>query len=141
MFQRELLPVIWAMARDVPSPTPMPEQPPPFEQAKRMFFEGPGIDPPSTIIALRDRRTVGMTVTMVKENGTAYTNFTGVSRAERGKGIALAMKLRALRDLMTRGVKLFGTTNDEQNAAMRGINRRLGYVPDPPTTMYEKRLS
>jgi len=141
VFQRELLPVIWAMARDVPSPTPMPEQPPPFEQAKRMFFEGPGIDPPSTIIALRDRRTVGMTVTMVKENGTAYTNFTGVSRAERGKGIALAMKLRALRDLMTRGVKLFGTTNDEQNAAMRGINRRLGYVPDPPTTMYEKRLS
>ena len=140
-FQRELLPVIWAMARDVPSPTPMPEQPPPFEQAKRMFFEGPGIDPPSTIIALRDGRTVGMTVTMVKENGTAYTNFTGVSRAERGKGIALAMKLRALRDLMTRGVKLFGTTNDEQNAAMRGINRRLGYVPDPPTTMYEKRLS
>ena len=141
VFQRELLPVIWAMARDVPSPTPMPEQPPPFEQAKRMFFEGPGIDPPSTIIALRDGRTVGMTVTMVKENGTAYTNFTGVSRAERGKGIAFAMKLRALRDLMTRGVKLFGTTNDEQNAAMRGINRRLGYVPDPPTTMYEKRLS
>ena len=38
-------------------------------------------------------------------------------------------------------MKLFGTTNDEQNAAMRGINRRLGYVPDPPTTMYEKRLS
>jgi len=141
VFQRELLPVIWAMARDVPSPTPMPEQPPPFEQAKRMFFEGPGIDPPSTIIALRDGRTVGMTVTMVKENGTAYTNFTGVSRAERGKGIALAMKLRALRDLTTRGVKLFGTTNDEQNAAMRGINRRLGYVPDSPTTMYEKRLS
>ena len=38
-------------------------------------------------------------------------------------------------------VKLFGTTNDEQNGAMRGINRRLGYVPDPPTTMYEKRFS
>src|SRR5207249_9006652 len=102
-------------------------------------------DPVSTRRARSSRcatgRTVGMTVTMVKENGTAYTNFTGVSRAERGKGIALAMKLRALRDLMTRGVKLFGTTNDEPNAAMRGINRRLGYVPDPPTTMYEKRLS
>jgi len=140
-FQRELLPVIWAMARDVPSPTPMPEQAPPFEQAKRMFFEGPGIDPPSTIIALRDGHTVGMTVTMVKESGTAYTNFTGVSRAERGKGIALAMKLCALRDLRARGVKLFGTTNDEQNAAMRGINRRLGYVPDPPTTMYQKRFA
>jgi GNAT superfamily N-acetyltransferase len=140
-FQRELLPEVWAMARDVPAPTPQAEQPPPFEQAKRMFFEGPGIDPPSTIVALRDGHPVGWSVTMVKENATAYTNFTGVSRSERGKGLALAMKLRALRELRTRGVKLFGTTNDESNAAMRGINRRLGYKPEPPTTMYEKRFS
>ncbi len=140
-FQRELLPVVWAIGRDVPSPMPMPEQPPPFEQARRMFLEGPGIDPGSTIVALRDGRPVGMTATMVKENGAAYTNFTGVARPERGKGIALAMKLRALRELRSRGVKLFGTTNDEQNAAMRGINRRLGYVPDPPTTMFEKRVT
>jgi GNAT superfamily N-acetyltransferase len=140
-FQRELLQAIWAMARDVPSPTPMPEQPPPFEQARKMFFEGPGQDPPSTIIALRDGHPVGMTATMVKENGTAYTNFTGVARKERRKGIALALKLRALRELRARGVKLFGTTNDEQNAAMRGINRSLGYKPEPPTTMYEKRFS
>ena len=140
-FQRELLPVIWAMARDVPSPTPMPEQPPPFDTARRMFFEGPGQDPASTIIALRDGHPVGMTATAVKENGTAYTNFTGVTRAERGKGIALAMKLRALRNLRERGIKLFGTTNDEQNAAMRGINQKLGYKPEPPTTMYEKRFA
>ena len=140
-FQRELLPVIWALARDVPAPTPMPEQPPPFEIAKRMFFEGPGQDPPSTIYALRDGHPVAMTATVVKENGSAYTNFTGVARAERGKGIALALKLRALRELRARGVKLFGTTNDEQNAAMRGINRKLGYKPEAPTTMYERRFS
>jgi mycothiol synthase len=140
-FQRGLLPVIWSIARDVPSPTPMPEQPPPFEQAKRMFFEGPGMDPPGTIIALRDGVPVGMTATQVKENGVAYTNFTGVTRDERRKGLALAMKLRALQSLKERGIKLFGTTNDEENAAMRGINRRLGYVPDPPTSMYEKRLA
>jgi len=141
VFQRELLPVIWALARDVPAPTPMPEQPPPFEIAKRMFFEGPGQDPPSTIYALRDGHPVAMTATVVKENGVAYTNFTGVARAERGKGIALALKLRALRELRTRGVKLFGTTNDEQNAAMRSINRKLGYKPEPPTAMYERRFS
>ena len=140
-FQRKLLPVIWEMARDVPAPTPMPEQPPPFEMARKMFFEGPGTDRPSTIVALRNGEPVGMTATMVKENGAAYTNFTGVARSERGKGLALAMKLRALRELRARGVRLFGTTNDEANAAMRGINRRLGYVPDPPTTMYEKRFS
>lgn len=140
-FQRELLPVIWEMARDVPSPTPMPAQPPPFEVSRKIFFEGPGIDRTSTIVALRDGRPVGVTATMVKENGAAYTNFTGVVRAERGKGLGLAMKLRALRELRARGVTLFGTTNDEANAAMRGINQRLGYVPEAPTTMYEKRFA
>ena len=139
-FQRAMLPAIWAMARDVPAPTPMPETPPPFEHARRMFFEGPGIDKDTTIIALRGDDIVGMSVTAVKDNGTAYTNFTGVARDARNKGIALAMKLRALQALKKRGIKLFGTTNDESNAAMRGINRKLGYKPEPATVMYEKKL-
>lgn len=140
-IQRSLIAAFWEWARDVPSPAPMPPTPPPFEQARRMFFEGPGNHAASTMVALRGDTPVGVTATMVKENGVAYTNFTGVARSERGKGIALALKLRALRALASESVRLFGTTNDEQNAAMRGINRRLGYVPDPPTTMYEKRFS
>ena len=44
-------------------------------------------------------------------------------------------------DLPGRGLDyLFGTTNDEQNEAMRGINRKLGYIAEPPTVMYEKRI-
>lgn len=140
-FQRHIIEVMWPVGRDVPSPIPMPEQPPPFPQAKRMFFDGPGQDPGATVYALRDGKVVGMSVTAVKENGTAYTNMTGVARDERNKGIALAMKLRAIRALKARGIQLFGTTNDDRNAAMRGINRRLGYVPDAPTVMYEKKLT
>ena len=140
-MQRTLIAMFWEVRRDVPSPAPMPKEPPPFEQARRMFFEGPGMDAAATIVALRGDTPVGMTANMVKENGVAYTNFTGVVRAERGKGLALAMKLRALRDLRQRGVRLFGTTNDEANAAMRGINARLGYVPDAPTIMMAKQLS
>jgi len=139
-FQREALPAIWKMARDVPSPTPFPEQPPPFEQARKMFFESPDMSAEATIWALRGDAVVGISATVLKENGVAYTNFTGVARDERGKAIALAMKLRALRELKKVGARLFGTTNDEQNAAMRGINRRLGYRPEPPTTVVEKKL-
>jgi GNAT superfamily N-acetyltransferase len=139
-FHRALFTSVWPIVRDVPSPMPLPETPPPFEQA-RIFFGGPGMEPATSVTALRDGAIVGLTLTAVKENGTAYTNLTGVARAERGKGIALAMKLRALRTLNERGVKLFGTTNDEQNAAMRGINKKLGYVPDPPTIMYAKKLT
>jgi predicted GNAT family acetyltransferase len=139
-FQRAMYPTLWAIARDVPSPTPMPEAPPPFELVQRLFFGGPGIDPETSVFAVRDGEVVGLTITTLKETGTAYTNFTGVKRSERGTGIALALKLRALRALKERGAKLFGTTNDEQNAAMRSINRKLGYIPDAPTVMYEKTL-
>jgi GNAT superfamily N-acetyltransferase len=140
-FQRAMYPTLWAMARDVPSATPMPEAPPPFELVQRLFFGGPGIDPETSIFAVRDGTVVGLTITTLKETGTAYTNFTGVTRSERGSGIALALKLRALQALKDRGAKLFGTTNDEQNAAMRSINRKLGYVADAPTVMHEKTLA
>ena len=80
-------------------------------------------------------------MTTVNENGSAYTTFTGVTRAERGLGIALALKLAVLQVLKQRGIKLFGTTNDEKNGPMRRINEKLGYVPDPPTTMYAKNLA
>lgn len=140
-FQRALLAVMWTVGRDVPTPTPQPEEPPPFDRARDMFF-GPGaLHEATTIIALRDGDPIGATVTDVKENGVAYTHFTGVAREERGKGIALLLKLRAIRELRRMGVKLYGTTNDEANAAMRGINRRLGYTPEPATIMVEKRFT
>ena len=140
-FQRALLALIWTAGRDVPTPTPQPAEPPAFEKAKDMFFGEGVIDPDATFIALRDGRPVGETATDVKENGVAYTHFTGVAREERGKGIALLLKLRAIRSLKERGIKVFGTTNDEANAAMRGINRKLGYTPEPATIMVEKRFT
>lgn len=140
-FQRALIDTIWLTGRDVPSPTPMPEQPPPFERARKMFLDPMFTHPDATMIALRDGRPIGATITNVKENGVAYTNFTGLAREERGKGIALLLKLRAIRELKRMGTRVYGTTNDEANAAMRGINRRLGYTPEPATTMVEKRFT
>src|SRR5439155_1460835 len=37
-MQRTLIAMFWEVRRDVPSPAPMPKEPPPFEQARRMFF-------------------------------------------------------------------------------------------------------
>jgi len=139
-FQRAMISAVWPMFRDVPSPVALPETPPPFEQGRKML-EGAGLDQTATVLALKGRDIIGITVTTVNENGSAYTTFTGVTRAERGLGIALALKLEVLQVLKQRGTKLFGTTNDKKNGAMRRINERLGYVPDPPTTMYAKALA
>ena len=139
-FERAMISAVWPMFRDVPSPVALPETPPPFEQGRKML-EGGGLDQTATVLALKGRDIVGITVTTVNENGSAYTTFTGVTRAERGLGIALALKLAVLQVLKQRGIKLFGTTNDEKNGPMRRINEKLGYVPDPPTTMYAKSLA
>src|SRR5438034_1195629 len=128
----------WRSARPIRSA--LPETPPPFEQGRKML-EGAGLDQTATVLALKGRDIIGITVTTVNENGSAYTTFTGVTRAERGLGIALALKLEVLQVLKQRGTKLFGTTNDKKNGAMRRINERLGYVPDPPTTMNPKALA
>jgi GNAT superfamily N-acetyltransferase len=139
-IQRELYDLGASAGADIPRPDPI--QMPPYDAIREVFF-GPSstLDRAATIVALRDGRVVSETITDMRSPGIAYTNFTGTLREERGKGLALALKLRAIAELKGEGARLFGTTNDEQNAAMRGINERLGYVPDPPVIELEKKLA
>ena len=138
-FQRQVYAVASEAMRGVPSPEP--RDPPPFEAIRELFFQGDDIHPEASILAVRDGRVVGLTVTTMPTERVASTTFTGVARSDRGRGLALAMKLRAIAALRAAGATHFGTSNDAGNAPMRGINARLGYVPDPPVTQVEKRLA
>jgi mycothiol synthase len=137
-FHRQVYAVASEAMRDVPSPEP--RDPPPFETIRRLFFEEDDLHPTATVLAVRAGRVVGLTATRMDDARLASTIFTGVARSDRGRGLALAMKLRAIAALRAAGVALFGTSNDAGNAPMRGINARLGYVPDPPVTQVEKRF-
>jgi RimJ/RimL family protein N-acetyltransferase len=55
--------------------------------------------------------------------------FTGTLRAYRGRGLALAVKLASIAWAREHGVTSMQTNNDETNAPMLAINRRLGYRP------------
>ena len=136
-FQRSTYESLSTTQADIPRPEPLPP-PPPFEAVREVYFENDTFARDASVIALRAGRVVGTSITIIDPEGVAYTVYTGVDRAERGKGIALAMKLAILERLKARGVKLFGTTNDEANAPMRGINAKLGYVIAPPTIEVEK---
>jgi GNAT superfamily N-acetyltransferase len=136
-FQRSTYESLSTTQMDIPRPEPLPP-PPPFEAVREVYFENDTFARDSSVVAMRDGRVVATSITIIDPEGVAYTVYTGVDRPERGKGIALAMKLAILGRLKARGIKLFGTTNDEANAPMRGINEKLGYVIAPPTIEVEK---
>ena len=124
--------------RDVPTPEIPP--PPSFEDLMRYAFDSPTFEPRATTFALRGDELVGLTLADVNGSGIGYTFMTGVLAAARGKGLALAMKLRAIDVLKRRGVELFGTTNDKDNVPMLEVNRKLGYEPEPPSIRMKKTL-
>jgi GNAT superfamily N-acetyltransferase len=63
------------------------------------------------------------------ELGRGMNMFTGTSREHRGRGLALAVKLATTGWAAENGIAQIVTMNDETNAPMLAVNRRLGYVP------------
>lgn len=61
----------------------------------------------------------------------AWHDMTAVRRAWRGRGLAVALKTRTIAAAMEHGVTALETGNDVDNAAMRAVNARLGYRPQP----------
>jgi GNAT superfamily N-acetyltransferase len=55
--------------------------------------------------------------------------FTGTLPDYRGRGLATVAKRHALRAAAAKGVTRVTTSNAEENASMRAINRRLGFEP------------
>jgi GNAT superfamily N-acetyltransferase len=63
------------------------------------------------------------------ETRQARNGGTGTLRTHRGRGLATLAKLALLRWAAAIGIEAIWTTNDETNAAMLAINRKLGYRP------------
>lgn len=116
-------------SRDVPSPeaiTPLT-----FERYAEMFVGNPRLLPDGFFIAV-DEKTglyVGLS-SLGRYQARDYLNtgFTGVRRAYRRRGIALALKVRAIRYAQAQGAKSIHTDNEAHNEAMLGINEKLGFV-------------
>ncbi len=66
------------------------------------------------------------------------TDLTGVIKEHRKKGLSIRMKTELLLHVKKNfpHVKFIVTFNDKDNAVMRGINTKLGFVPDEPTRSF-----
>lgn len=70
----------------------------------------------------------------------AYTNYTGVLRAYRGRGLALALKLLTIEGAVANGTPRMRTNNDFENPAMLAVNEKLGYRLVPGPRRIKKKL-
>lgn len=101
-----------------------------FEDFSRILFGASWFDPRGQILAADGERIIGLAAVGIlgpAGSARAHNNITAVDREYRGRGIAQALKLLAIRYARSRGVSQITTENDSQNAPMLAINRKLGY--------------
>ncbi len=91
-------------------------------------WEDPDIDLHSSVAVLDGDRVVSFSILKVAGDRGQH-GFAGTASDYRGRGLATAAKRAALRAAAGRGVQRVTTSNAEENAAMRHINRQLGFEP------------
>lgn len=118
------------VARDIPGGSESSMRP--FETFAREFFEDAGYHPAYQFIAAAGDAWIGLALTDVLPGGAGlYNRVTGVLPTWRGRGVATALKLLAIRAARARGATYLRTNNDAENAPMLAVNRALGYHPEP----------
>ena len=123
-------------------PRTEPHQKPPFELWQRRSLESPRFLPELNLVALDGDDYVGMSnFWRDLRPGHIGTGLTGVLASHRRRGLATALKVRALSAARAAGFKVTTTWNAAENAGMLGINRRLGFTARPAWMELELTLA
>lgn len=130
------------LGADVPSTDPHTDVT--MEQWRKMLLESPNFLPDGYQVAVHEATGayVGLSMLFARQaDRDLDTGLTGVSRDWRRKGIALALKLRAIRFAKEYGAPRIRTENEINNRGMLGINERLGFVKQPAWIILVKRVA
>jgi GNAT superfamily N-acetyltransferase len=111
-----------------------------YAQWRQRALDAPDSDPSAMLIAKYHEHYAELTVAQLGKNRPAQTSMTGVRRAYRGQGLAMALKLLSFRLMKERGYTQAITQNDTANPPILRLNEKLGYQKRPGIMQWEKKL-
>jgi GNAT superfamily N-acetyltransferase len=113
-----------------------------FEEWRQDLFEGPDMTQEGSYVVVSAEGPVAYSALSVDPTTSRGRNEgTATAAAHRGRGLATLAKLAQLRWAAANGIEQVVTDNDERNAPMLAINRRLGYEPFTERRGYLKELT
>jgi len=138
---RKLHELVQLISADMPSPAPF--TPISFEQWKAFELKNPSLLPDGYMIAKDGSKYVGLSTVwrLDQEPRGLVQGNTGVRREYRGRGIAVALKLKVIDFAKRNGYEKVKTWNASNNAPMLAVNTKLGFKRGVGWIALEKDLA
>ena len=106
---------------------------------RRVILRNPLLDYDCSMLVLQSGKPVALSwLKGDRRVGKYAVEFTATALEWRGRGLAKLAKLAALHQAAQAGIRWVGTGNDDDNAPMLAINRKLGHQPLPDLVIYER---
>ncbi len=127
--------------RDVPLTDPF--TPLAFEDWRKEVLESPNAAPDGFYLAVSpEGRYLGVSNLWrsLEDPTFIWQGLTGVRREARGRGIAMALKLKTVEYTRAHGIREIKTWNDQRNRPMLRINEAMGFAKQPAWIELRKDL-
>jgi GNAT superfamily N-acetyltransferase len=123
--------------RDQPQLDPV--TPPDFEEYVANVINGPNALLESWFVARAGRRLVGLSTLELLDGspGELEAGYTAVHPDYRGRGIAIALKLKTIDFAREHSYRYINTDSNAVNERMLNINAALGFQPQPARVTFE----
>ena len=138
---RKLHELVQLISADMPSPSPF--TPISYEQWEAFELKNPSLLPEGYMIAKDGSKHIGLSTVwrIDREPRGLVQGNTGVRREYRGRGIAVALKLKVIDFARRNGYEKMKTWNASNNAPMLAVNTKLGFKREVGWITLEKDLA